>query len=200
LLAYIARSIEAHGRSNILTEIMYNEAYERAQQLDAEFEKTGELRGRLHGVPVSLKDQIGYKGLDNPIGCTSDMGKPALEHSTLVKVLLEEGAVPFVKTSVPQTMLSFECGNPLFGATTNPYDSTRIPGGSSGGEAALLASDACPLGFGSDIGGSLRIPAAFSGCFGLKPCAGRFPGTGCVNPNQGFEAGKRERRGPASTC
>lgn len=87
-------------------------------------------------------------------------------------------------------MLSFECSTPLWGKTTNPYSAARIPGGSSGGEGCLLGSDGSPLGFGSDIGGSLRIPAGFSGCYGLKPCSGRFPSTGCVNPNPGFEAVK----------
>lgn len=84
-------------------------------------------------------------------------------------------------------MLAFECSNPLFGTTNNPYDATRTCGGSSGGEAALLASDGAPLGFGSDIGGSLRIPVHYSGCFGLKPCTGRFPDAGAKNPNPGFE-------------
>lgn len=84
-------------------------------------------------------------------------------------------------------MLAFECSNPLFGTTNNPYDPIRTCGGSSGGEAALLSSDGAPLGFGSDIGGSLRIPVHYSGCFGLKPCAGRFPDAGAKNPNPGFE-------------
>lgn len=92
------------------------------------------------------------------------------------------------KSNVPQTMLSFECANPLFGATRNPYDPNRTPGGSSGGEAALLASDGSALGFGSDVGGSLRIPSHFSGCFALKPTSNRFPSRGCRGTNRGFEA------------
>lgn len=107
----------------------------------------------------------------------------------MVSLVSSLGGIPFVKSNVPQTMLSFECSNPLFGATLNPYASSRIPGGSSGGEAALLAADASPLGFGSDVGGSLRIPAAFSGCFGLKPCHGRsFPSEGARAASPGFEA------------
>ena len=83
-------------------------------------------------------------------------------------------------------MLAFEAANPLWGIITNPSDPSRHPGGSSGGEAALISSDGSPLGIGSDIGGSLRIPAHFSGCFGLKPCIGRFSTNGTVSPSPGF--------------
>jgi len=83
-------------------------------------------------------------------------------------------------------MLSFECANPLWGISRNPYAPSQIPGGSSGGEAALLASDGSACGVGSDIGGSLRIPAHFSGCFGLKPSGGRWPGGGTRSPQPGF--------------
>jgi Asp-tRNA(Asn)/Glu-tRNA(Gln) amidotransferase A subunit family amidase len=118
----------------------------------------------------------------------SEVGNPSLRDGVIVKVLKDAGAVPFVKTNVPQTLLAFECGNPVFGVTRNPYNGERTCGGSSGGEAALLASDASPIGIGSDVGGSLRIPAHFSGCFGLKPCLGRFPGSGVMPPNPGFDA------------
>lgn len=125
---------------------------------------------------------------DSTIGFTHWSGKPAEQDGVLASVLIKAGAIPFVKTNVPQTMLAFECANPLFGATNNPYDATRTCGGSSGGEAALLASDGCPLGFGSDIGGSLRIPAHYSGCYGLKPCHSRFPTRGSVSSSPGFES------------
>lgn len=87
----------------------------------------------------------------------------------VVNVLLEAGAVPFVKTNIPQTMFAFECSNPLWGRTTNPYNDQYTCGGSSGGEAALLAMDGSALGIGSDIGGSLRIPTAYCGIYSLKP-------------------------------
>ena len=118
----------------------------------------------------------------------SQKNRPATEDATLVSIVRASGGIPFAKTNVPQTMLSFECANPLFGITRNPYDPERIPGGSSGGEAALLASDGSPLGFGSDVGGSLRIPCHFSGCYALKPTTQRFPGKGCRGTNHGFEA------------
>ncbi|ORY92559.1 amidase signature enzyme [Leucosporidium creatinivorum] len=188
LLVYIKSAIRAQRDSNVLTEILFEDAVRRAKELDEELERTGEVRGALHGVPVSLKDQIDFEGYDSTIGVSRAINKPAETHAAPVKVLLAAGANPFVKTTVPQTMLSFECSSPLWGISTNPYDKERIPGGSSGGEAALLASDGSPLGFGSDIGGSLRIPAHFSGCYGLKPCHSRFPVKGAATANPGFQA------------
>lgn len=93
---------------------------------------------------------------------------------------LAAGAVLFVKTNVPQTMFAFECSNPVWGRTTNPYNNKYTCGGSSGGEAALLAMDGSAVGFGSDIGGSLRIPAAYCGVYSLKPAAGRICSSGAL--------------------
>lgn len=86
---------------------------------------------------------------------------------------LAAGAVLLVKTNVPQTMFAFECCNPVWGRTTNPYNDKYTSGGSSGGEAALLSMDGSAVGIGSDIGGSLRIPAAYCGVYSLKPGSGR---------------------------
>ncbi|SCV73645.1 BQ2448_6075 [Microbotryum intermedium] len=188
LLVYISRALHAHDKSNLLTEVMFQDAWARANRLDDDFAKSKQKQGRLHGCPISIKDHLDVKGVDTTIGFTYKHGIPAEEDAPLVSALMEAGANPFVKTNIPQTMLSFECANPLFGVTKNPYDSTRTPGGSSGGEAALLASDASPLGIGSDIGGSLRIPAHYSGCYGLKPTIGRTPMQGIHGANPGFEA------------
>lgn len=89
-------------------------------------------------------------------------------------MLKQAGAVPFVRTNIPQGMMTYECSNPIHGVTGNPHDPNRIPGGSSGGEAALIAGGGSILGFGSDIGGSLRIPAHMCGCCSLKPTVGRL--------------------------
>ena len=86
----------------------------------------------------------------------------------------ELGAIPFCITNIPQTMLSYACSNPVYGCTTNPHDSQRTPGGSSGGEACLIAQGGSILGLGSDVGGSLRIPAHFCGITALKPTQGRL--------------------------
>ncbi|GJN89051.1 hypothetical protein Rhopal_002025-T1 [Rhodotorula paludigena] len=188
LLVYIKAATRSHERNNNLTEVLFNQAVKRALDLDEQFEKTGKVSGPLHGVPVSVKDQVDIHNVDTTMGLTHAINRPAEQDATLIRILLRAGAIPFVKTNVPQTMLSFECGNPLFGASRNPYDPGRTTGGSSGGEGALLASDGSALGIGSDIGGSLRIPAHFSGCFSLKPCHGRFPSTGCRGFNPGFTA------------
>ncbi|GAA5825521.1 hypothetical protein JCM11251_000271 [Rhodosporidiobolus azoricus] len=187
MLVYICSASRSHEKTNALTEIMFAHALKAAQDLDAEFSRTGKIVGPLHGVPVSLKDQIDVKDVDSTIGFTHDTNRPAHEDASLVRVIRAAGGIPFVKTNVPQTMLSFECSNPLFGATRNPYDPSRTPGGSSGGEAALLASDGSPLGVGSDVGGSLRIPCHYSGCYALKPCSGRISSQGCRSSNPGSD-------------
>ena len=90
----------------------------------------------------------------------------------------EAGGIPFVKTNIPQTLMFFECINPVWGRTLNPYSALHTSGGSSGGEGALLAMDGSVLGWGSDVGGSLRIPASFCGIYSLKPGHGRISSEG----------------------
>ena len=92
--------------------------------------------------------------------------------------MISAGAIPFVKTNVPQTMFAFESVNPLWGRTLNPHNPAFGAGGSSGGEAALIGGGGSPLGLGSDVGGSLRIPTAFCGIYSLKPGAGRVSAFG----------------------
>lgn len=113
-------------------------------------------------------------GHDSTIGLTQYIGDPAVCDSSFVRAVKELQAVPFCLTNVPQTMISFGCSNPVYGTTANPHQPTRTPGGSSGGEAALLAAGGSVLGLGSDVGGSLRVPAHFSGVCGLKPTNGRL--------------------------
>ena len=91
-----------------------------------------------------------------------------------IQTMKELGAIPFCITNIPQTMLSYACSNPVYGCTTNPHDSQRTPGGSSGGEACLIAQGGSILGLGSDVGGSLRIPAHFCGITAIKPTQGRL--------------------------
>ena len=91
----------------------------------------------------------------------------------VAQIAMHHGGIPLCKTNVPQTMLSFECRNPVWSRTLNPYNRNHSSGGSSGGESALLASDGVAFGFGSDIGGSLRIPVHYCGIYALKPSAGR---------------------------
>ena len=125
--------------------------------------------------------------------------KPAAEDAALVRKFKEEGAVIIAKTNVPQTMLAFECANPLFGTTTNPWNEAYTSGGSTGGEAALLAQNGSTIGIGSDIGGSLRIPAGYCGLYSIKPGWGRVSKHGAASLNTGFE-GLKSILGPMARC
>ncbi|KZS94601.1 amidase signature enzyme [Sistotremastrum niveocremeum HHB9708] len=186
--AYIRRAAVAQEKTNCLTEILFDDALAQAKALDEEFAATGVLKGAFHGVPVTFKDQYEITGYDATIGYTTWANKPSTYDAHLVRQAKAAGAIIIAKTNVPQTMLSFECANPLWGRTTNPWSSAHTSGGSSGGEGAVLALDGSALGFGSDIGGSLRIPAHFCGIYGFKPGKGRFSTSGAKSSNPGFEA------------
>ncbi|KAJ7495817.1 amidase [Mycena galericulata] len=172
LEAFISQSLVAHSATNCITEVLFNDARERARRLDSEFEKTGRVMGPLHGVPISVK---------------------------FVQTMLDAGAVPFVKSNVPQTMYAYECNNPVWGRTTNPYNAAYTSGGSSGGEACMLSLDASVIGLGSDIGGSLRIPAAYCGIYSFKPGFGRISDYGAKESFPGFD-GIKSVCGPMARC
>ncbi|KIJ25609.1 hypothetical protein M422DRAFT_55911 [Sphaerobolus stellatus SS14] len=164
--AFYKRAIIAHQAVNCLTEIFVDKALERAAYLDEELKKTGKPIGPLHGLPISLKDQLAIKGFETTMGYVSWIGNYAEKDATLVEILYEQGAVPFVRTNIPQTLMWPETFNNVFGRTSNPANRTLTCGGSSGGEGALIAMKGSPLGVGSDIGGSVRIPANFNGLSG----------------------------------
>lgn len=140
------------------------------------------------------------KKLKMRVLCVSDQLSRLVLTRQLVQIFRAQGGIPICKTAIPQTLLAFECSNPVFGVTTNPHSSARTPGGSSGGEAALIVLRGTPIGWGSDsellpfsaelthlVGGSLRIPAAYSGCCGLKPAVGRWPAGGNRATIRGFD-------------
>ncbi|TCD61777.1 hypothetical protein EIP91_007955 [Steccherinum ochraceum] len=187
LEAYIARAVLAQSTTNCLTEVFFDEARQDAQVLDKEFAITGKVRGPLHGVPVSFKDNYDIKGHDTTLGFTSRAHKPAQKDAEIVALVRKAGGVPFVKTNLPQTMMFFECVNPMWGRTLNPFSPDHTSGGSSGGEAALLRMDGAALGWGTDIGGSIRIPTAYCGMFGLKFSFGRASTVGAITTIPGFE-------------
>ncbi|KAI9878534.1 MAG: hypothetical protein M1830_000668, partial [Pleopsidium flavum] len=177
--AFCKRAAIAQKLTNCLTEMMFGDALGRARWLDEQYAaKGGETVGPLHGVPVSLKDTFKVKGYDASIGIASLAFNPATENSLLVDILLEAGAVIYVKTNVPQTLMALDSDNNLFGRTTNPLNRRVTAGGSSGGEGALIALRGSILGIGTDVGGSIRIPAMCNGLYGLKPSAGRVPFAG----------------------
>ncbi|EEB89173.1 hypothetical protein MPER_12757 [Moniliophthora perniciosa FA553] len=195
--AYIARASEAHEQVNCATEILFEQALRRAKELDEEFASTKRIRGPFHGVPFSLKDLYDVAGIDSTIGFTQWAYNPAKRNAVVVDQLIALGAIPIIKTNVPQTMFSFECYNPLWGRTLNPRNKHYTSGGSSGGEAALLALDGSVFGLGSDIGGSLRIPTSYCGVYALKPTAGRISRAGTTGPDNG-DNGIQLTMGPMS--
>lgn len=155
---------------------MFDDAMRRARWLDEQYAKNGgKTVGPLHGVPVSLKDTFKVKGYDASVGIASLAFNPATENSLLVDILLEAGAVLYVKTNVPQTLMALDSDNNVFGRTMNPLNRLVTAGGSSGGEGALIAMRGSVLGIGTDVGGSIRIPAMCNGLYGLKPSVGRVP-------------------------
>ncbi|OWF56746.1 vitamin D3 hydroxylase-associated protein-like [Mizuhopecten yessoensis] len=176
LQTYQKKAIQENDRFNFILEPIL-EARDLAEARDQQQDN----KKKLHGIPISVKESFNFKGQDTTGGCASLIGKLAREDAVLVQVLKDQGAVPFVRTNIPQTMLSFDCSNPIYGKTLNPHDPTRTPGGSSGGEGAILASEASILGLGSDIAGSVRIPCHFCGVTGLKPTHGRLSTKGMLS-------------------
>ncbi|KAF9229322.1 general amidase [Gyrodon lividus] len=186
--AFYKRAIIAQQLVNCLTEIFVERALGRATELDEALKTTGKVVGPLHGLPISLKDQLCMKGLETTMGYVSWIGNYAEKNAVLVDILEECGAVPFVRTNVPQTLMWPETFNGIFGRTTNPYNRSLTSGGSSGGEGALVALKGSPLGVGSDIGGSVRIPSAMCGVYGLRPSYGRVPYGGALNSLEGQDS------------
>jgi amidase len=150
----------------------------RAKELDDHLESGKPPLGPLHGVPVSLKDTFKVKGYDASIGIAALCFKPSQENSVLVSILLDAGAVLYCKTNVPQTLAALDSHNNIFGRTLNPLNTAVTAGGSSGGEAALLGMRGSILGVGTDVGGSIRVPAMCEGLYGVKPSDGRIPYAG----------------------
>ncbi|OAQ65418.1 general amidase [Pochonia chlamydosporia 170] len=192
--AFCKRAAAAHQIGNCLHEIFFDKALERANYLDAYFAEHQTVVGPLHGLPISLKDQLHVKGVDTTMGYVGWIGSnlgvthPSQVHkleSQIVTELLSLGAVLYCKTSLPQTLLFGETKNNIIGQTLNPHNQNLSCGGSSGGEGALQALGGSTLGVGSDIGGSVRIPAAFNGIFSLKPTPERVSYRDVANTNPG---------------
>ncbi|OAP57096.1 hypothetical protein AYL99_09209 [Fonsecaea erecta] len=166
---------------------LFEVALATAKSRDEHLRQTGQPIGPFQGLPVSIKDCFDFAGVDSSIGFTSRVGKPAEHNAAVVDILLNAGAVLYVKTNVPTAMMMLETVNNVTGRTLNPLNRTLTAGGSSGGESALIVFGGSPLGVGGDVAGSLRIPAACTGIFTLKPSAGRFPATGCASGLPGLE-------------
>src|SRR6201989_282499 len=148
----------------------------------------GDSLGPLHGIPLTVKDTIDVRGVRTARGTRLESGRVPDEDAPAVARLRAAGAIILGKTNCAELALDYTSENQVFGRTNNPYDLARSPGGSSGGCAAAVAACLTSASLGSDLAGSIRIPAHFCGVAGLKPTAGRVPGQGHAPPLEGPHA------------
>ncbi|KAK9462601.1 amidase signature domain-containing protein [Lipomyces oligophaga] len=174
-VAFCKRAAIAHQAINCLTEIFFERAYETAKKQDAYFKEHGKPVGPLHGLPISIKDSYNLKGVPSAIGMAAWAHKDEPESSMIVEVLEDLGAIMYVKTTVPQSMMVLDTQNNLTGPARNPYSKYITAAGSSGGAGAIVAFRGSLIGMATDIGGSIRAPAYCNGSFGFKPSSGRLP-------------------------
>src|SRR5712692_10381957 len=175
--AHLARIEQLNPKLNAFVQVDADGARGRARVAETALTR-GERVGPLHGVPVSIKSSIEVAGFRCEAGTKLRQGTVASQDAPLVSRLRDAGAIILGTTNTPELLMAWETDNLLYGRTNNPWDLTRTPGGSSGGEAAAIASGMSAAGVGSDGGGSIRVPAHFSGICGLKPTPGRIPSTG----------------------
>ncbi|GKZ30978.1 hypothetical protein AbraIFM66950_010803 [Aspergillus brasiliensis] len=198
--AFCLRAAIAQQVTRCLTETFFDIALARAKELDDYFQSTGKVRGPLHGLPISLKDGFNVAGVPSTIGFTAFIAHgPVKSNASIVQILLDLGAVLYVKTNIPQTLMAADSHNYVFGRTLNPNRTNLSAGGSSGGEGALIAMRGSLLGVGTDIAGSIRIPAIFDGTFALRPSIHRIPYSGQTGPGRKGLAGIRPCAGPLAT-
>ncbi len=175
--AHLLRIEQVNPKLNAFIELDADRAIASARDSEAAIMR-GKVRGPLHGVPLSIKSSIEVAGMLNESGTRLRAGLRASQDAPLVSRLRNAGAIILGTTNTPEYLMAWETDNLLYGRTNNPWDLTRTAGGSSGGEAAAIAAGCSAGGVGSDGGGSIRVPAHFSGICGLKPTPGRVPASG----------------------
>ncbi|GMT36457.1 hypothetical protein PFISCL1PPCAC_27754, partial [Pristionchus fissidentatus] len=172
LRVYYGLAVRSHEKTNCLTNVV-KESLDIARSLDEKAKDPSYKKPALFGIPISIKDSIDLCGNRRTCGCASKADNFPKEDSFQVMRLREAGMIAFCQTNVPTCCMTYNCCNSIYGTTSTPLDSSRTSGGSSGGEGALIGSHGSLIGMGSDIGGSIRIPSAYSGCCGFKPSATR---------------------------
>ena len=175
--AFLRRIDQVNPRLNAVVQLIADTARAGARQADAELAR-GTLRGRLHGVPFTVKDSFDTAGVISTAGTEGWARRVPTADATIVARIRAAGGILLGKTNTPEFTWSDETDNLVYGRTSNPYDLTRTPGGSSGGPAAILASGGSPLDVGSDTGNSIRMPSHNCGIAGIKPTAGRVSKSG----------------------
>jgi Asp-tRNA(Asn)/Glu-tRNA(Gln) amidotransferase A subunit family amidase len=180
--AHIAQIERLNPQLNAFADFDAERVRAQARHLDTSKDRTGPL----HGLPVTVKSSIATAGFKCEVGSLLNKGEVPREDAVVVNRLRAAGALILGTTNCPEFLMAYETDNLLHGRTANPWDLDRTPGGSSGGESAAIAAGMSALGLGSDSGGSVRVPAHFTGICSLKPTPGRIPGAGhlppCVGP------------------
>jgi fatty acid amide hydrolase len=202
ITAFCARAAGIQEILNCGTEFCFIEALQAADMVDAwrnDSKNKGVEEPPMLGLPVSIKDLFHQEGYDTTCGCPAFLFSPAEKDGKYLQIIHEQGAIPFIRSNVPQAMMVPETDNNVFGRSFNPHNFGRTVGGSSGGEGGLIAAHASPLGIGTDIGGSIRIPAHFCGICGLKPTSTRLTKLGMRAPRYNGQNGQlaiRSTSGP----
>lgn len=183
--AHLARIAERNPAINAIVTLDADGALRRARQADAARAR-GETWGPLHGVPFTLKDSLETAGMRTTAGFPPLADYVPADDATVAARLRAAGAILMGKTNLPVLATGLQTDNPIFGRTNNPWSLERTPGASSGGSAAAVAAGMSPLDIGSDIGGSLRIPAHFCGTYALKPTEHRVSLSGHIPDLPGY--------------
>ncbi len=179
--AHLDRIEEVNDRLNAVVRLCAERALDEAREADTALAR-GESKGPLHGVPMTLKDSLDTEGVVTTGGTLGRRTFVPERDSTVAARLRGAGAILLGKSNTPEITFSGETDNLVYGRTNNPYGLDRTPGGSSGGAGAIVAAGGSPFDIGSDTGGSIRLPAHFSGIAGIKPNSGRVPRTGHIIP------------------
>ena len=184
--AHLRRIEAVNPKLNAVVQLTSDAALDEAGKADRAV-ALGEAIGPLHGVPITIKDSLETAGVIFTAGTTGRASFVPTQDATVVARLRSAGAILLGKTNLPELSMAWESDNLVYGRTSNPYDLSRTPGGSSGGEAAIIAAGGSPLGIGADSAGSIRQPAHFCGIAGIKPTPGRVPRTGHFQPAGGVQ-------------
>jgi len=182
---YLERIEEVNPSLNAVVQLTAEMALTQARAMDNALHR-GQIIGPLHGVPMTIKDSIETAGVICTGGTKGRANFIPSRDATVVARLRAAGAILLGKTNLPELSLAYETDNLIYGRTNNPYDLSRTPGGSSGGEAAIIAVGGSPFGLGADMAGSIRVPAHFCGITGIKPTTHLVPRTGHFPPLGGI--------------
>lgn len=182
---------------NAVVATRYQEARRAAKAADERLANEGpDKLPPLHGVPCTIKEAFALEGMPNTSGLQTRVGQRATSDATAVARLRAAGAIPLGVTNTSELCMWLESDNKVYGRSNNPYRPERIVGGSSGGEGAIIGAGASPFGLGSDVGGSIRMPAFFNGVFGHKPSSGLIPNTGQFPQAEGIKGLRYLTTGP----